>query len=182
MKNVVVKQSMMPSGIYTGTPCMIVDTRLVKTEAGITMSVSDIKEELVKKTQFSDILMIGDIVSLHEVIIGMNSLGKNIYIQTELDDRIDSVRMLRNIRFRLNVTADNINSRNIVLLKSSDEIMFDISSLNDYEEAKKLLFAKNIKTPVVIFRIAQKTDYLFILREYFKELGTFGFKSRVFVI
>jgi len=182
MKNVVVKKSIMPIGIYHGIPCMIVDTRLDKKEAGVDMEIKNIKESLVENTQFNDVLFIGNIPDLKEIIVGMHSLGKNVYVQTDFNDRIDVIRMLKNIRFRLNFNFSDINSKNLVLLKNSDEIIFNIESLTDYEESKKILIAKNVNDPTIIFKVNKKTGYLIILQTYFKDLKTFRFRSRFFII
>lgn len=182
MKNVVVKKSMMPIGIYHGIPCMVVDTRLNKKEVGNDMEIKNIQETLVENTQFRDILFIGNIPDLKEIIVGMHSLGKNVYVQTEFNDRIDVIRMLKNIRFRLSFNLSDISGKNLVLLRGSDEIVLEIDSLADYEEFKKVLFAKNVNDPTIIFKLSKNSGYMGILQTYFKDLKTFKFKSRLFIV
>lgn len=183
--NVTIKKAIMPNGLYGGVPCLCVDLR-GQSKEGSDKPISQLFEELLVDSNniFKNILILGSIEQkpeIRDVIVGLNNKGKNVYLQTDFNDLIEVVRSLKNVNVLLQIVdLEEVDYKNIPLLKTGDEIKFDVKDLSDYEKVKQLLEAKLLTKPTVVFKLTKENDkYKEVLSQYFNDLRLFKFPNRI---
>lgn len=118
--------------------------------------VDSIRSSGMKLVAFS--VNIAENPDIRTMASGLVSIGFKVVIFTSAKDSIETIRSTKNVSFVLNTvppteSQNNVNAKNLPLLKEDDELVFSIGSEQDYDDARTFLKGKVMTRPTVIFDV-----------------------------
>ena len=183
MFNVKIGNILVPEGRFSGEPCTFIN---FLSENGEEMDMNAIVEKPLSN-KFRLVLIKGHLKSnpgIKDIISGLANKGKIVIFATDETDTIEPLRMFRNVRILLQITpptekTNNIDPKNLPLLREGDEIKINLRNLDDYATAKIFLGSRTITQPNVLFSLREADNPLEIIVRYFEDCEKFIFKHKI---
>ena len=137
-----------------GVPVVAVTFSKEEEETSMNSAFEQIKKINIKNISIK--VSIKNNPDIVELVKGLTSVGCFVSIITDGTDSIEVLRRFKNVRFVIKVDAptekqNNVNRKNLPLLKEEDELYFKLESGADFENAKRFLGSIMITRPTVLF-------------------------------
>jgi len=176
-----VEKGTLPMGMFKGKACWIVDSF-----DGEDTHLNDIFKPILD-SRIKNVLVKGSIDEMPEiktVIEGCLSKGKTVLFHAPASSDIGPIRHLRGVSFLLICEPPkngvSIRTMNFPLMQELDEVLFSISSKEDYEMCRDYITGKTVTRPVVTFYLKKNCKEVGeIVNLYLEDAEKFSFRSRL---
>ena len=178
-----IKPEVFPTGLNAGIPCVIILL------GGDTDMSSNQIVDAVRKLNLNTLCISGNIQENPEcrtIAKDFCGIGYEVIMLVDASDSIEPLRMIKGLRFSIKIkapteTENDVNPKNLPLLKEADELIFKIEFPEDYEAAITFLQSKLITRPTASLMLGTFGGKNEVIAKYLEFAGKFIYNTRCYV-
>ena len=146
------------SGQAKGLPCAVIVFADDKDKKGKEMSFNQVVLE-IKKIGLKEVCLVGQVTKhegVRELAIGLAKTSHHVIILTSSSDSIETLRMVRNVSFYINIYPDDgadVNLKTFPLMKETDCLIMPTPNFTAYNKYVALLNSRLMSKPELIFEL-----------------------------
>lgn len=172
-------------GVYAGTACLYVD---LLDENGKEMELNEILNILLN-TKMRNVVFHARPSETSDVctmVKGLAAKNRIPTLETYGNEKIDSFRIIRGARMFVRCgipegQTGGIEFSNFALFKEEDQVLFEVSSKEQYAKAVEFLTSRTITRPTILFSLQNLTpeQELEVTTQFLKDQSRFNFRARI---